>query len=108
LAHFLRSLVGEGDGADLAGLVARLEQTGNLVGDDAGLARAGTSQHQARTMEVVHRLQLGGIEGRRSFSHEVQCGPFAFANEKGQHVGAGLDLGAQERTRTSTMLLAST
>ena len=61
-AHLLRGLVGEGDGRNLRRLVTRLQQPCDLVHDDAGFARAGTGQHQARPAEVVHCFELGGVQ----------------------------------------------
>ena len=61
-AHFLRRLVGEGDGGNLLRTQPMLQQPGDLVHDDPGLARAGTGQHQTRPVQVVHRLHLGGVE----------------------------------------------
>ncbi|MNS82584.1 hypothetical protein D3C72_1163320 [compost metagenome] len=62
LAHFGGGLVGEGDGGNLARRKACLNQSGNLVRDDARLAGARTCEHQARALRVVHCLQLGEIE----------------------------------------------
>lgn len=56
LAHLGRRLVGEGDGGNLARRHAGLDQAGNLVGDDPGLARSGAGQYQARALGVVHGL----------------------------------------------------
>ena len=62
LAHLGGGLVGEGDGRDLLGLQPRLQQLGDLVHDDPRLARAGTGQHEARPVQVVHGLVLGRVE----------------------------------------------
>ena len=48
LAHFGSGLVGEGDGGDLLGPHAGLDQPANLVRDDPRFARTGTGQHEAR------------------------------------------------------------
>ena len=63
LGHFLRRLVGEGDGGDVRGRdLALLDQVGDLLGDDAGLAAAGAGQHQQRAVEIAHRLALRRVE----------------------------------------------
>ena len=63
LAHLPRRLVGEGDGANVAGgNPAGTDQMGDLAGDDAGLAGAGTGQHQEGTGGVADRLVLFGVE----------------------------------------------
>ena len=69
LAHFLRRLVGEGDGRDLLRLQPGLQQPRDLVHDDARLARAGAGQHQAGAGEVVHGLHLGGVQGDSGGRH---------------------------------------
>ena len=69
LAHFLRGLVGEGDGGDVFGRVAGLQQAGDFLRDDAGLAGTGTGDHQARAIEVVDGFELGVVEGTYSFGH---------------------------------------
>ncbi len=71
LAHFLRRLVGERDGRDVLRRQAVLQQPHDLVRDHARLARTRAGQHQARAVEVVHRLHLGVVQpgrggGRRS------------------------------------------
>ena len=63
LLHFLRRLVGEGDGADLFRPIAALaDQPGDLLGDHAGLAAAGPGQHQTGLLDGHHGLSLGFIE----------------------------------------------
>src|ERR1700712_2971677 len=62
LAHFLRRLVGEGDGRDLAGLISGLQQPGDLVRDHPRLARTGAGKDEARTAEVMNRFELSWIE----------------------------------------------
>ena len=62
LAHFGGCFVGEGDGGNRFGVHAALDQVGNLVRDDARLARAGAGQHQARAVGVVDSLKLGEVE----------------------------------------------
>jgi hypothetical protein len=39
-----------------------LNQMRDFVRDDAGFARAGTGQHQTRTLDMVNRFELGEIE----------------------------------------------
>ena len=75
--HLPRGLVGEGDGGDVARVVAALlYQIGNLVGDDAGLARSGTRQHQARAGDILDRFVLIGVELH---------GPDLLAYDEGRH-----------------------
>ena len=69
LAHLGGGLVRKGDGRNLPGLQPRLQQLGNLVHDDARLARASAGQHEARPVQVVHGLGLGGVERGRGFGH---------------------------------------
>ena len=45
-----------------SGACARVQQARDLVHDDAGLARAGAGQHQARPLGVPHGLPLRWIE----------------------------------------------
>jgi hypothetical protein len=63
LAHLLRGLVGEGDRQQLG--VARLsglDEPGDAVGEDPGLARSGAGEDQQRPLAVRHRLALGWVE----------------------------------------------
>ena len=63
LTHLARSLVGERDREDLAGtrLVA-VDQIGDAVCQDAGLARSGAGQHKQRALTVQHRGALLVVE----------------------------------------------
>ena len=57
--HLLRRLVGEGDGGNVRWRNAVvIDQPGDLVRDDARLARAGAGQHQQRSIEVAHGFEL--------------------------------------------------
>ena len=79
LLHFARGLVGEGDGGDRARLVAAFtDQVGDLVGDDARLARAGAGQHQQRAVEVLRRFALRRIE-RGKQAHAAPNSRFSYA-----------------------------
>ena len=61
--HLAGGLVGEGDRQDAVGTHAQgVDQVGDAVGEDAGLARAGAGQHQRRARRGSHRLALGGVE----------------------------------------------
>ena len=61
--HFARGLVGKGDGGDvLRRVTAFFNQIHDFLGDDAGLARTRTGQHQQRAIQVFDRFALGGIE----------------------------------------------
>ena len=63
LLHFLGRLVGEGDGGDIARLEAAfLNQVSNLLGDHTRLAGAGTGEHKQRTVKVMNRFALLGVE----------------------------------------------
>ena len=69
LLHLPRRLVGEGHGDDVTGLdAAVLHQVGDLAGDHAGLAGAGTGEHQQGAADVVHGFLLPRIES----GHVVQ------------------------------------
>ena len=68
--HFSSGFVGERDGGDALRGQTKLNQVRNFVGDDAGLARTGTGQHQTRALYMVNRFELGEIEGRRHGSGE--------------------------------------
>ena len=59
LAHLAGGLVGEGDGEDVAGPDALLEQVGDAAGDDARLAAAGAGQDEQRPFDVRDGLALG-------------------------------------------------
>ena len=77
LLHLPCRLVGKGDRSDIARVVAALlHQIGNLVGDDAGLARSGTRQHQARAGDILDRFVLIGVELH---------GPDLLAYDEGRH-----------------------
>ena len=70
LLHLARGLVGEGDAEDLIGLgPAFVQDLGEARGQDPGLARARTGQHQHRPVDRLHRLTLGIVQplqpGRR-------------------------------------------
>ncbi len=74
--HFLRRLVGEGDGGHVARLEAAvLHQIGDLLRDHPRLARAGAGQHQQGAVKVVDRFALLGIEaghGQKSGSESTR------------------------------------
>ncbi len=58
-AQLARRLVGEGDRQDVPGRdQARLDQVGDAVDDDAGLARARPGQDEQRPIGMGHRLPL--------------------------------------------------
>ena len=62
--HLARGLVGEGQRSDVVRLITTLvDEVGDLARDHAGLAAAGTSQHQQRTIEIAHGAVLAGVEG---------------------------------------------
>ena len=62
-AHLARGLVGEGDGQDLVGEGALGQQdVREAGGQDAGLAGAGTGQHQQRAIDGFDRRALFGVE----------------------------------------------
>jgi hypothetical protein len=64
--HFLRRLVGEGDGGDAGGLEAAFaDEPGDLVGDHPGLARTRARQHQQRAIQVFRGFALGWVEMRQ-------------------------------------------
>ena len=64
-AHFPGRLVGERHRQDpLRRDAPALDQRGDPVGQDPGLAGAGAGQHEERPVSVVDRLTLGGVEER--------------------------------------------
>ena len=63
LLHLPRRAVGEGDGQDLPGREAHaVDEPGDLVGDRAGLAAAGASQHQHRPVVRQDGLALRWVQ----------------------------------------------
>ncbi|MNV01748.1 hypothetical protein D3C71_919660 [compost metagenome] len=90
LLHLPRSLVGKGHSGDVAGVIAALlHQIGDLVGDDAGLARSGTRQHQARAGDKLDRFVLIGVELH---------GPDLLAYDEGRHCNRD-PAGSRNRTQ---------
>ncbi len=62
LLHFLRSLVGEGDGQDRSGQDPAIEEPRDPRGDDARLARAGARENEEGTGIVLDGFPLRGVE----------------------------------------------
>lgn len=62
LAHFLRSLVGEGDRHDVARIHALLEHVRDAIRHRARLSGAGACQNEDRSLDLRGRLTLGGVE----------------------------------------------
>jgi len=63
LLHLARRLVGEGDGEDAVGTGAGgLDQVGDAVRDDAGLARASAGDDQQGAFDMPDRGLLIGIQ----------------------------------------------
>ena len=63
LPHLSRSLVGKGDGQNVPGAdLAFLHQVGDPVGDDAGLAAAGSGQYQNRPLCLKDSLLLFPVQ----------------------------------------------
>jgi len=60
-AHFGGGFVGEGDGGDALRGHTHLDQAANLMGDNAGFARACARKNQTGAMQVVDRLLLGQV-----------------------------------------------
>ena len=90
LLHLSRRLVGKGDGRYVAGVIAALlHQIGDLVGDDAGLARSGPRQHQARAGDKLDRFVLIGVELH---------GPDLLAYDEGRHCNRD-PAGSRNRTQ---------
>ncbi|MNS69804.1 hypothetical protein D3C72_1031320 [compost metagenome] len=90
LLHLPRRLVGKGHSGDVAGVIAALlHQIGDLVGDDAGLARSGTRQHQARAGDKLDRFVLIGVELH---------GPDLLAYDEGRHCNRD-PAGSRNRTQ---------
>ncbi len=67
LPHLFGRLVCERDRDHLAGVgVARANQVGDAVGDDARLPGPGAGQNEQRAVDLQHRLALFGVEFVRS------------------------------------------
>ena len=63
LLHFARGFVGEGDGGDVAGGVARVAyHVGDFFGDDAGFAAACAGEDEKGAAEIAHGFLLLGVE----------------------------------------------
>jgi hypothetical protein len=74
LLHFARGLVGEGDGEDFARpRLALGEDVGKPGGEHAGLAGAGTCQHQQRAVERFNGGALFRVE-RAQVWRRSRCG----------------------------------
>ncbi len=64
LAHLSRRLVGEGDGQNLPGRrQVLLQDVGDAVGKNAGLAASGAGQHEQRALGGDNRLALRLVQG---------------------------------------------
>ena len=62
-AHLAGGLVGESDRQNMRGAHANLvDQVGDAIGKDAGLARAWTCEHQHRPTADLHGLPLCLVE----------------------------------------------
>ena len=81
LTHFGGSLVGEGDGENLAGgRAVGCEQVGDAVGEHAGLAGAGARDDEQGRAGVQHGFFLAFVEpgGEGGRVHRIEAvGPFA-------------------------------
>ena len=75
LAHFPCSFVGEGEGIDAVRWITCLtHQPGDFLGDNAGLATAGTGNDKQRAAEVGDGFGLLGIESGNSGGHKwAEC-----------------------------------
>ena len=59
LGHFGGGFVGEGDGEDgVGGDAALFDEIGDAVGDDAGLAGAGTGEQEDGTVDSLNAFAL--------------------------------------------------
>ena len=72
LAHLARGLVRERDGEDLLWIDALLEQVGDAVDDDAGLAGAGAGEDEERPLGGGDGLALRWVE-RREVQHRSRA-----------------------------------
>ena len=81
ILHLARRLVGEGDREDAVGRSALLDDVGDPVGDDAGLARTGTGDHQQRPFNAVDGLALAfvhpliNVDRHQSSTFTAMAGP---------------------------------
>ena len=62
VAHLRGGLVGERDGEDLGGFDAEVDEVGDAVGEDPGLAGPCTGDDEERTVLVHHGVELIGVE----------------------------------------------
>lgn len=60
LPHFLGGLIGEGDGTDIPRRNTRIDQCGDAMGNDAGLAAAGAGKDQERPFNMKDGFFLRG------------------------------------------------
>ena len=64
LPHLAGGLVGEGERGDAVGLnAAPVDEVGDAVGDDAGLAAAGACDDEHGAADGFDGLALPGVEG---------------------------------------------
>ena len=61
-AHFAGGFVGEGDAEDALGRDAELHESGDAIGDDAGLSGARTGEDEEGSAGVGHGFGLFWIE----------------------------------------------
>jgi hypothetical protein len=82
-AHLLGGLVGEGDRQDLPGLRhVRVDQIGDPVGEHPGLAAAGPSEYQQRSLTVCDGLALGLVETLQQLLKVLGMGVRAHQNPR--------------------------
>ncbi|KAG1444307.1 hypothetical protein G6F57_017854 [Rhizopus arrhizus] len=95
LVHLARGLVGEGQRHHVAAHVAALaQQVSDLLRDHARLAAAGAGQHEARAVQVKHRLFLGGIH---ALANRFACGHFELGRHASRSPQRGCGRQAQGR-----------
>ena len=73
-AHFVGRLVGEGQGEDLMAGDSLVQQPGDAMGDDAGLAASRAGQYQQWPLEMRDRLALGVGESVQEMFQEQSLG----------------------------------
>ena len=83
LLHLSRGLVGEGDRRHLLRRrQALLQDEGQAVHDDAGLARAGAGDDEERPLRVQHRLALRRVEVLQDFGLVQGVGVLAWSRRR--------------------------
>ena len=101
LAHLVGGLVGERDGEDPRGVHALVDEVGDAVGQDPGLARAGAGDDEQRPATVDDGVELVGVEpvGRGVGGHGGRAAGAEPASGASGMAGPSYGGGARRRDR---------